>query len=159
MTNAFSGSTNVAVAVLVSWFPEGEHILTPTKNTLKDPLVGLRKHTFVYKWQSAVLVRAVGPGVAARRVQVDHEVRLLPAVLLQRAAQLLVAPHRLQHQAGAAHLPLRTVPGGDRGAGSAMYLHLHRGYLPDAFTKATHNYKYICRKRDSERNQYIAGGT
>lgn len=66
--------------------------------------------TFVYERQSAVLISSVGPGVAGW-VEVDHEVRLLPAVLLQSAPQLLVAPHRLQHQAGATHLPLRAITG------------------------------------------------
>lgn len=73
--------------------------------------------TFVYERQSAILISSVGPGGVAGRVEVDHEVRLLPAVLLQSAPQLLVAPHCLQHQASPTHLPVRTVtgdPGGQR---------------------------------------------
>lgn len=61
--------------------------------------------TFVYERQGAVLVSSVGPGVTGR-VEVDHEVCLLPAVLLQSAPQLLVAPHCLKYQASSPHLPL-----------------------------------------------------
>lgn len=65
--------------------------------------------TFVYERQSAVLISSVGPGVVGGRVQVNHEVRLLPTVLLQSAPQLLVAPDGLQHHTSAADLPVRAV--------------------------------------------------
>lgn len=68
--------------------------------------------TSVYERQGAVLISSVGAGGVTGRVEVDHEVRLLPAVFLQSAPQLLVAPHGLEHQAGSPHLALRAVPGG-----------------------------------------------
>ena len=46
---------------------------------------------------------------ADRRVQVHREVRLLPAVFLQRPPQLLVRPDELQHLAGPSHLALGTL--------------------------------------------------
>ena len=69
--------------------------------------------TSVQQWHGAVFIGAVGPG--ARPVggaEVDHEVSLLPAVLLQRLAELLVCPDELQHLASPPHLPLRTLSAG-----------------------------------------------
>lgn len=70
--------------------------------------------TSVQQRGGGVLVGAVGAGArpvggAAVAIEVDHEVRLLPAVLLQRPAQLLVGPDQLQHLAGATHLAVRAL--------------------------------------------------
>ena len=81
---------------------------TPTLLSLHQQRA-IHSLTFVYEWQCAVLISSIGSAVVAGGVQVDHEVGLLPAVLLQSAPQLLVSPHCLQHQAGATHLPLWTI--------------------------------------------------
>lgn len=39
-------------------------------------------------------------------VKVDHEVCLLPAIFLERPAQLLMGPDELQHLTGTSHLPI-----------------------------------------------------
>lgn len=70
--------------------------------------------TSVQQRGGGVLVGAVGPGArpvggAAVGIEVDHEIRLLPAVFLQRPAQLFVGPDQLQHLAGAAHLSVRAL--------------------------------------------------
>lgn len=64
--------------------------------------------TPVYERKGAVLVSPVAPGVVGR-VEVDHEVRFLPAVFLQCAAELFEAPHDLQHQPGTTDLPIGAV--------------------------------------------------
>lgn len=61
--------------------------------------------TPVYQWQGAVLISPIAAGVV-RRVEVDHEVRFLPAVFLQSAAELFEAPHDLQHQPSATYLSI-----------------------------------------------------
>lgn len=76
--------------------------------------VSLAWLTSVQQRGGGVLVGAVGAGTrpvggAAVGVEVDHEIGLLPAVLLQRPAQLFVGPDQLQHLAGAAHLSVRAL--------------------------------------------------
>lgn len=69
--------------------------------------------TSVQQWCGAVFIGAISSGAravgcAAVGVEVDHEVRLLPAIFLQRPTQLLVGPDQLKHLACPAHLTIRT---------------------------------------------------
>lgn len=70
--------------------------------------------TSVQQWGGAVFVGAVGPGAwpvggVAVGVDIHHEVRLFPAVFLQRPTQLFVGPDQLQHLAGTSHLSARAL--------------------------------------------------
>lgn len=73
--------------------------------------------TSVQQRHGAVFIGAISSGarpVGGAGVGVDHEIRLLPAVLLKRPTQLLVGPDQLQHLAGPPHLTVRTFAAGTR---------------------------------------------
>lgn len=69
--------------------------------------------TFVEQRQHAVVVVVAAAPPVAGAMEVDGKVGLLPAVLLQRPPQLLVAPHQVQHLARRPHLPLRALAAKD----------------------------------------------
>lgn len=73
-----------------------------------------RSQTFVYERNSALLVFSVRSGVVAGRIWVDHEVGLLPAVLLQSPTEFFVAPHFLQNQTGSTYFSVRVSTGFSR---------------------------------------------
>lgn len=67
--------------------------------------------TLVQQRHGAVLMGAVGSGAwAVASAGVDHEVPLLPAVFLKRAAQFFVSPDELQDLPCGAHLTLGALP-------------------------------------------------